>query len=100
MAAISGNYVQQWGVLWREGVLIPAGSGAFRFELRRDGDFVLAGAPLTIDGATVAAGSIIALSRGPHLVSGERNSPVTLWRGNRLPTTPPNIPMDRVFTNF
>jgi len=56
MAAISGNYVQQWGVLWREGVLIPAGSGAFRFELRRDGDFVLAGAPVFDTRVTYWAG--------------------------------------------
>ena len=100
LAAMRGNYVQQWGVLWREGTQIPAGMGAFEFHLRRGGAFILAGEAVNIDGATVAHGSRIVLGEGRHLVSGPRNTPSILWRGDRLPATPPNVPMDKVFTNF
>lgn len=100
LAAMSGNYVQQWGVLWREGRHVPAGMGTFEFYLRRGGNFVLAGDTLTIDGVTVEHGMRIKLEKGAHLVGGRRNAPSTLWRGDRLPATPPNLPMDGVFTNF
>jgi hypothetical protein len=99
LAALRGNYVRQWGVLWREGTRIPAGTGAFEFDLRRGGAFALAGDNLTIDGVTVAHGARITLSKGRHVVSGGRNAPSTLWRGE-LPATPPDLPMDTVFTNF
>ena len=100
LAAMKDNYVRQWGVLWREGKTIPAGKNAFEFHLRRGGVFVLAGGPLTIDGTTVAHGTSIKLDEGRHLVSGSRNAPSTLWRGERLPATPPNLLMDNVFTRF
>jgi hypothetical protein len=100
LAAMTGNYVQQWGVLWREGKQIPAGTGIFTFNLSRSEAFVLAGPSVTIDGVTVASGGKIALSKGPHLVSGTREASSILWRGDRLPTTPPDLAMNRVFTNF
>ena len=100
MAAIGGNYVQQWGVLWREGKAIPAGAAAYALDLRRGGNFVLAGERVTIDGASVAPGARIALAKGHHAVSGGRAAPSTLWRGDKLPATPPDMPMDRVFTTF
>jgi hypothetical protein len=99
IAAMKGNYVRQWGVLWREGTQVPAGMGAFEFDLRRGGDFVLAGDPLTIDGVRVAHGAKTRLSKGRHLVSGGRRAPATLWRG-RLPAAPPNLVTDNVFTNY
>jgi len=100
LAAITGNYVQQWGVLWREGKQIPAGTGAYEFQLRRGGNFVLDGGALTIDGVARAQGARIRLNEGHHVVNGGRNAASTLWRGDRLPAPPPNIPMDFVFTDF
>lgn len=100
LAAMNGNYVRQWGVLWREGKQIPAGPETFEFQLHRGGIFVLAGPALTIDGTNLNPGSTITLSKGRHSVGGSRNSPSTLWRGHRLPEAPPNIPMDEVFTRF
>jgi uncharacterized membrane protein len=100
LAAMKGNYVRQWGVLWREGTDVPAGAGEFPFYLRRGGVFVLAGDTITLDGVTVRNGTTITLDKGPHLVSGSRQRASTLWRGRRLPASPPNIPMDYVFTNF
>jgi hypothetical protein len=100
LAAMRGNYVRQWGVLWREGTQVPAGTGPFEFHLRRAGIFALAGDTLTIDGVAVANGTSITLSEGRHLVSGRRKAPSILWRGDRPPATPPNLPMDNVFTRF
>lgn len=100
LAAIRGNYVQQWGVLWREGTQIPAGTSEFEFHLRRSGIFVLAGDTLTIDGVTVTHGTTITLDNGHHLVSGRRNALSILWRGDKLPTTPPKLSIDTVFTNY
>jgi hypothetical protein len=100
LSAMTGNYVQQWGVLWREGRQIPAGTKSFEFLLRRSGDFVLAGGPLGIDGATVTNGGRIHLDKGRHVVRGGRIHASTLWRGDRLPAPPPKLPMNSVFTNF
>jgi hypothetical protein len=100
LAALKGSYVRQWGILWREGTQIPGGRAAFEFHLRRGGEFVLAGDPVTIDGVNLRHGTTIALDKGPHLVKGPRPRSSTLWRGSRLPTPPANIPMDNVFTNF
>lgn len=100
LKAMRGNYVQQWGVLWREGTNIPAGMGEHEFHLGRGGVFVLDGDRVTIDGVPFSHGSRITLDRGRHLVSGRRNAPSTLWRGEKLPAAPPNIPLDRVFTEF
>ena len=100
LAAIRGNYVRQWGVLWREGTQIPAGSEKYGFQLRRGGIFALAGEPVTIDGVNIANGSKIMLEKGLHRVSGRRKAPSTLWRGNQLPTEPPAIPLDSVFTEY
>ena len=100
LAAMNGNYVQQWGVLWREGTRIPAGTGPFEFHLRRGGTFTLAGDARTIDGVTVSHGTTVKLERGRHIVSGSRDAPSILWRGDRLPTPPPDLPMDTVFTGF
>ncbi len=100
LAAMDDNYVRQWGLLWREGKEIPAGTEPFEFQLRRGGSFVLAGDSLTIDGVAVTNGSRISLERGRHQAAGRRNAPSTLWRGDRLPTHPPDIPMTDVFTNF
>ena len=98
--AIRGNYVQQWGVLWREGKSIPAGSGDFPFQLRRGGEFVVDGGPVTIDGRAFANGARVSLASGAHLATGARNAPTKLWRGLRLPSAHPDIPMDEVFTFF
>jgi hypothetical protein len=100
IAAMHGNYVRQWGVLWREGKQIPAGSGDFAFQLRRGGAFTLAGGPLTIDGKLLTHGMQAKLDAGVHSATGRRTSPSTLWRGDRLPTTPPSVPADIVFTEF
>ena len=100
LAAMSGNYVQQWGVLWREGKQIPAGSAPFEFDLRRPGPFVLDGDAMIIDGRSVARGGKISLNKGRHVVSGARMVRSTLWRGDRLPTPPPKTSVDVVFTNF
>jgi hypothetical protein len=100
LAAMTGNYVQQWGMLWREGKRVPAGTGAFEFQLRRGGDFVLAGQALAIDGVLLADGARVTLSKGRHVISGRRNASSILWRGDNLPATPPNVPMNSVFTNF
>jgi hypothetical protein len=98
LAVMNDNYVQQWGVLWREGTQVPAGSGPFEFQLRRAGNFVLEGETITIDGVTVAQGSSLTLDKGKHLVSGPRNARSTLWRGDKLPAAPPDIAVDNVFT--
>lgn len=100
LAAMNGNYVRQWGVLWREGTRVPGGRGAFEFRLRRGGEFVVDGDSLTIDGAHEAHGTRVALSKGRHVIAGGRRATSILWRGDRLPTTPPDVPMDSVFTNF
>lgn len=100
LAAISGNYVRQSGAIWREGKQIPSGSDMFQFQLRRGGNFVLDGGELTIDGVVVRHGERITLDKGSHLVSGERRVPSILWRGERLPSPLPAIPMDRLFTRF
>jgi 4-amino-4-deoxy-L-arabinose transferase-like glycosyltransferase len=100
LAIMKDDYVQQWGVLWREGTHVPAGVGAFDFHLRRGGSFVLAGEDLTIDGKVVANGATMTLDKGRHLVSGERGAPATLWRGLKLPAPPPNIAVDTVFTRY
>ena len=96
---MTGNYVRQWGVLWREGTQFPAGTGTFRFHLRRGGVSSV-GDTLTIDGVAAAHGTPITLDKGYHLVSGRRDATSILWRGDRLPTTPPDLPMDEVFTRF
>jgi len=100
LAAMRGNYVRQWDVLWREGRFIPAGTGTFEFQLRRGGNFVLDGNDLVIDGQALSHGTSITLSKGHHVVGGERNAPSTLWRGGRLPSAPPNVPMGEMFTKF
>jgi hypothetical protein len=99
VAALRGNYVRQWGVLWREGQHIPAGVEPFEFRLSREKVLVLAGSAVTIDGVTLTPGTSIRLAEGHHLVGGRRNAPSTLWR-DRLPTPPPDVTIDRVFTNF
>jgi hypothetical protein len=98
--AMGGNYVRQWGVLWREGVQIPAGSKPFAFNLRRGGRFVFDGETLTIDERPLTRGTTIALSKGAHLAIGARRTPAALWRGDSLPATPPSLAVDDVFTNF
>ena len=98
--AIRGNYVRQWSVLWREGRSIPVGADTFEFRLGRSGSYVLDGSRLTVDGTNLAHGESIRLSKGRHRVTGLRVAPSTLWRGNKLPTPPPNLPMDIVFTKF
>ncbi len=100
LAAMEGNYVQQWGVLWREGVQIPAGIGPHEFQLGRGGVFVLADGPLTVDGTTLERGTRISLAKGTHTVTGHRSSPSKLWRGDRLPAPHPDLSMDQVFTSF
>lgn len=100
LEAIRGNYVRQWGVLWREGTYVPNGQDDYVFELRRAGTFVLAGGPVVLDNAAVTPGAKITLRAGRHLVKGDRRIASTLWRGDRLPTPPPSLPLDSVFTTF
>jgi hypothetical protein len=100
LQAMQGHYVRQWGPLWREGESIPAGAEPFAFTLRRGGRFVLAGAPATIDGAPVLPGEGLSLARGVHRVSGVRKSGSVLWRGDKLPSAPPALEVDSVFTQF
>lgn len=100
LAAMKGNYVRQWGVLWREGKQVPAGTEPFEFHLRRGGVFVLDGTTLAIDGVTVAHGMKIELDGGRHSVIGKRDAASTLWRGDRLPAIPPDVPTGNVFTAY
>jgi len=100
LEAMDSNYVRQWGVLWREGKLIPPGSTNFSFHLRRGGEFVVDGGPVTIDGIKLNHNVKISLLQGDHLASGERGTSVTLWRGQRLPGPHPNLPMEKLFTDF
>jgi hypothetical protein len=97
---MDGNYVHQWGALWREGKRIPPGQDAFAFDLRRGGNFVLAGARVTIDGVNVTNGVAIRLEKGPHSVGGKRAVESILWRGEKLPSPPPRIRADDLFTDF
>jgi hypothetical protein len=99
-AAMIGNFVHQWGGLWREGKLIPAGAKDFEFELRRAGTFVLAGDAIHIDGKALTAGATIVLGRGKHLVTGTRASSSILWRGTHLPSPPPAIAPGDLFTQY
>jgi len=100
LAAMQGNYVRQWGVLWREGSAIPAGARPYIFRLRRGGDFVLSSGPLTIDGAAVEPREKVRLGKGAHSVAGGRAGSAVLWRGERLPSPPPKIEMTDVFTDY
>ena len=100
LEAVQGHYVRQWGPLWREGQAIPAGSEAFEFTIRRPGRFVLAGAPTMVDGTELAPGQSFSLDRGVHQVSGIRKAGSVLWRGDKLPSRPPDIEVDYVFTQF
>lgn len=101
LAAMRGNYVQQWGVLWREGEAIPAGPADLVFDVPRAGDFVFDGDGATIDGTPVARGERLHLAEGKHIAGGGRSRPATLWRGTRLPSPPPpGPPVTEVFTNF
>jgi hypothetical protein len=100
LAVMKDDYVQQWGVLWREGKRIPAGTDTFEFYLRREGKFTLAGQGLAIDRVNIANGVTIPLAKGRHIVSGGRNAPAVLWRGDKLPSTPPAIAVDDVFTRY
>jgi hypothetical protein len=99
LEAMRDNYVRQWGVLWRQGKQIPSGTEDFDFSLRRGGEFVADGR-LTIDGIAVTPGTKIMLGNGNHVVTGLRKTTFALWRGDRLPTPPPDVPMDRIFTRF
>jgi hypothetical protein len=98
--ALRGQYVQQWGPLWREGVAIPAGRQALNFELRRAGVFTLDGSSLSIDGKLLRHGETIGLSAGRHVAKTSRDGPSILWRGTKLPGPPPNTPVGDVFTQF
>ena len=100
VAAMRDSYVRQWGALWREGKAIPSGSDLFVFSLDRSGPFTLAGDTVTLDGKTLHAGETIVLDDGRHLVTGHRKSGTVLWRGDRLPATPPKTGSDTLFTYF
>jgi hypothetical protein len=100
IAAMKGNYVRQWGPLWREGAHVPAGAPDFTFNLSRGGVFVLDGDWLTIDGVAVPHGARISLKQGDHRVTGGRTGPSTLWRGDKLPGIPPPLTQGEFFTEF
>jgi hypothetical protein len=100
VAAMHGNYLPQWGLLWREGKRLPAGEGEFEFELSRGGPFTLDGAPVTLDGKLIGSGVTIHLAPGSHSVSGSRPAAAILWRGKTLPATPPRIESGPLFTNY
>lgn len=107
---LRSTYVHHWGAVWVAGVHIDgvhlAGAPAAPVEVQIvvPGPYTVeATGPVTIDGATHAAGSVVTLVTGAHRVGVEgAGSPggVTLRWGDHLrrPTAP--LPEGKIFTGF
>jgi hypothetical protein len=97
---LSTNFVQQWGPLYRAGKEIPAGENAFQFEVPHLGSFILDGAELNLNGRTLTHGETIVLDAGIHEATGPRENRMILWRGNKLPSEPPEEWIGGFYTDF
>ncbi|HAU21560.1 MAG TPA: hypothetical protein DCS24_03030 [Erythrobacter sp.] len=98
--ALSSNFVQQWGPLYRAGKEIPAGENAFQFEVPHKGSFILDGAKLSLNGRALTHGKEIVLDAGVHEATGLRENRMILWRGNKLPSKPPGEWIGGFYTDF
>lgn len=97
---LSTNFVQQWGPLYRAGEEIPAGNNPHCFEVPHAGSYILEGTNLMIDGRLLAHGEIINLDAGVHEASGSRRNKMVLWRGEKLPSAPPEGWTGGFYTDF
>lgn len=98
--AIRENYVQHWGNVFVAGKRIPAGSEEESFYIMVPGSYTVEGGKIVVDGTLYAPGSVIELSRGPHVASGGRLNLVTLRWGENLHRPAYPWPRGAIFTEF
>ncbi|MDQ2641371.1 MAG: hypothetical protein M3Y79_12445 [Pseudomonadota bacterium] len=99
-AIIRENYIPHWGNVFVAGKEIPPGELPQSIQISVPGVYTVEGGAIVIDGSHHLQGSVISLSRGPHVASGVRLEGTTLRWGDHLPRPRYNWPEGRIFTDF
>jgi hypothetical protein len=97
---IRENYVQHWGNAFVAGKRIAAGHQEQTFEIAIPGSYTVEGGHIVVDGKPYTSGSLIELSRGPHVVTGNRSTEVILRWGDHLRRPAYRWPAGAVLTEF
>src|SRR5262249_978297 len=90
--ALRGNYVHQWGAIWVAGKDLGTVSTARSMSIAIPGRYTIeSSTPILIDGARHAPSSVIALTRGQHVIQSAGPQHVILRYGDHLyrPSAPP-----------
>lgn len=82
------NYIPHWGRVFVAGKTIAPGERQIAVEIAVPGRYTVEGGGIDINGRHYAAGSVVALARGTHMVSGRRTAQVTLRWGDHLARPP------------
>lgn len=81
-AALRANFVHFWGPYWLAGKNLRQGTHAENFLV--PGQYTVELGQIEIDGTRFAAGDVITLSRGEHVLTAETPAGARLVWGNRL----------------
>ncbi len=100
LAALRDNYVPFWGPFWLAGQEVPTGSGEFRFETLVPGPYTVQGAALVVDGRPVEPGEVVQITRGAHVIGGNRIAASRLLWGENLSPPTYDPPPEPHFTPF
>ncbi|MGB3469656.1 MAG: glycosyltransferase family 39 protein [Erythrobacter sp.] len=96
------HYVQQWGPIFREGEQIQSIGGEQTITIPRPGPYTLDGHAIILNNSRIEHGETVTLDAGAHSIDCVQDCEqrAVLWRGEKLPRTPPVVPAGPLYSGF